>query len=196
MVTTQPPGSLPGIIHFASTPAIRPKTTHDRMPMAYSPFVFTTQEQDAPRPVVPGKLTSSARDYTTQAAFPGGVGVRGFTGQDSPVFHCLPFLRAKLRKAARSIRTEIRPKRDAMTADFQRLTSDLAAAAPATRTQAADELSRLGPETPPGSRRLEIGVQNGPGAAPTLDPPGLVRKPLGGVAEAGAGRGLLALREG
>jgi HEAT repeat protein len=36
-----------------------------------------------------------------------------------------------------------------MTADFQRLTSDLAATDPATRSQAAVELSRLGPEARP-----------------------------------------------
>ena len=33
-----------------------------------------------------------------------------------------------------------------MTADLQRLTSDLAAADPVTRTEAAEEISRLGPE--------------------------------------------------
>lgn len=39
MVTTTPPGSFPGMIHFAKNPAIRPKTIHDKMPIAYPPFV-------------------------------------------------------------------------------------------------------------------------------------------------------------
>ena len=60
------------------------------------------------------------------------------------VFHRLTFLRKKLRETG-SAPTAPNPK-DAMTADVQRLTSDLAAADPVTRTQAAEEISRLGPE--------------------------------------------------
>ena len=43
---------------------------------------------------------------------------------------------------------------------------------------------------------MEIGVQNGPGAAPNLDPPGVVNEPPGGVAEIGGGRGLFGLATG
>ena len=63
------------------------------------------------------------------------------------VFHRLTFLRKKLRETG-AAPTAPNPK-DAMTADVQRLTSDLAAADPVTRTQAAEEISRLGSEAAP-----------------------------------------------
>jgi HEAT repeat protein len=63
------------------------------------------------------------------------------------VFHRLPFLRNNLLETG-STPTVPSPK-DAMTADLQRLTSDLAASDPITRTQVAEEISRLGPEAAP-----------------------------------------------
>ena len=40
MVIKNPPPSLPGIIHFAKIPAIRPKTTHEIMPIIFLTYVL------------------------------------------------------------------------------------------------------------------------------------------------------------
>ena len=40
MVTMKPPGSLPGMMNFASKPTINPITIQDRIPNAHHPFQF------------------------------------------------------------------------------------------------------------------------------------------------------------